>query len=206
MPNHSFVRPTRSAAAFGAGNPDRVDDDRLLRTRFDRRLVDGLEVTRVRTGAIHAEERNPHALLRCERDCVDDPFEHRLSVDAERCELQVGDRRFDHARLNTELDEGLDVRLHRAREAPDLGVQAGVANQLDRAPVVFRNPWETGFDALDPELVETARELELVLGTEHHADGLLAVAERRVVEADLRVEAMGIVQLAGPESHRKSSG
>jgi isopropylmalate/homocitrate/citramalate synthase len=55
-------------------------------------------------------------------------------------------------------------------------------------------------------LVEPARELELVLRAEHDADGLLAVAQRRVVEADLRVEAVRIVQMAGPERHRKSSG
>ena len=195
--------PDEIGHRLGARDPDRVDDDRLVRTGFDRRLVDGLEVPRVRTRAVHAEERDRHALLDCERDRVDDPLEHRLAVDTERCELQVGDRRLDHARLDAELDESLDVRVHRTRETPDLRVQSGIADQLDRVPVVFRDARKAGLDPLDAELVETARELELVLGTEHDPDRLLAVAQRRVVEADLRGEAMRIVELAGPERSSK---
>ena len=108
-----FRAPDQVGHGFGARDPDRVDDDRLVRTGFDRRLVDGFEVPRVRTRAVHAEEGDRHALLDRERDRVDDSLEHRFSVDTERCELQVRDRRFDHARLDTELDESLHVRVHR---------------------------------------------------------------------------------------------
>ena len=85
---------------------------------------------------------------------------------------------------DAELDERLEVGGHRAREAPDLGVQAGLRDQLDRAPVVVGDAREAGLDPVDPELVEQPRDLELLLRVEHDADGLLAVAQRRVVEAD----------------------
>ena len=55
---------------------------RLLRARFDRRLVYGLEVPPIRTCPVHAEERDRHALLDCERDRIDDSLEHRLAIDA----------------------------------------------------------------------------------------------------------------------------
>ena len=94
---------------------------------------------------------------------VDDPLEHRLAVDAERLELQIRDRRLDHARPDAELDERLHVSLDGAREAPDLRVQPCVADQLDGAPVVRGDARKPGLDPLDAELVEPARELELVL-------------------------------------------
>ena len=83
-----------------------------------------------------------------------------------------------------ELDERLEVGRHGAREAPDLGAQAGGRDQLDRLPVVGRDAREAGLDPVDAELVEQPGDLELLLGVEHDADGLLAVAQRRVVEAD----------------------
>ena len=115
----------------------------------------------------------------------DDPLEHRLTVDAERFELQVRDRRLDHARADLELDERFHVGLDRAGEAPDLGVQTGVADQLYSTPVILRDARKAGFDPLDPQLVEPACELELVFGIEHDPHGLLAVAKRRVVEPDV---------------------
>ena len=85
---------------------------------------------------------------------------------------------------DAELDERLHVGLHRAREAPHLGPQPCGDDQLDGAVVVLRDPREPGLDAVDPGRVERARELELLLRPEDDADRLLAVAERRVVQAD----------------------
>ena len=44
-------------------------------------------------------------------------LEHRLARHAERTQLAVGDRALDHARRDAELEERLDVGLHRLREA-----------------------------------------------------------------------------------------
>src|SRR3954451_8547163 len=186
---------------LGCCDPKRVDHVDLGSAGLDGRLVDRLEVGGVRTRPVDAEERHADALLRGERDGPDDALEHRLAVDAERSELQVGDRRLDHARADTELDERLHVSLDSAREPPDLRGQAGVTYQLDRAPVIGGHAWKAGFDPLDPELVQAACELQLVFRREYDADRLLAVAERCVVEADLRVESMAFVDLAGPERH-----
>jgi hypothetical protein len=192
---------------FRGRDAEGVDDDDLLRAGFDRRLVDGLEIGWVGASAVDAEERDADPLLGSERDGVDDPLEHRLAIDAERVELEVGDRRLDHARADAELDERFDVGLDGAREAPDLGGETGVADQLDGAPVVRGHTRKAGLDPLDAELVQPSRQLELVLGREDDADGLLAVAQRGVVKADLRLEGVRVVDPAGPEGHaRKSSG
>src|SRR5262249_27061149 len=94
------------------------------------------------------------------------------------------------------------VGLDRAREPPDLGRETRLANQLDRAPVVGGDAREAGLDPLDTECVEPSCELELIVGAEHDADRLLAVAQRRVVEADLGVEPIRVVDAAGPELGR----
>ena len=128
-----------------------------------------------------------------------DPLEHLLARDADRIELEVGDRRLDHRGLDAELDEELEVGRHRAREAPDLGAQPGAGDQLDGAPVVLRDAREAGLDPLDPEPVEQPRDLELLLGREDDADGLLAVAQRRVVQADLAADREPVVERARPD-------
>ena len=187
---------------LGGCDADRVDHHDLLRASLDRGLVDRLEVVRVRARAIDPEECDGDPLFHGKGDRIDDPFEHRFAVDAERLELEAGDRRLDHARADSELGESLHVGIDRPRESPDLRVEARSENQLHRTPIVGGDAWESRFDPFDAELVETTRELELVLGTEHHSDGLLTVAKRGVVEADVRLEGVGLVQLAGPESHR----
>src|SRR5262249_11163144 len=67
------------------------------------------------------------------------------------------------------------------------------------APVVVGDPREPRLDPVDPELVEQPRDLELLLGIEHDADRLLAVAERRVVEPHAAADAIRVAQRAGPD-------
>ena len=101
---------------------------------------------------------------------------------------------------DAELDEQPRGRPGTAREKPQISAsQAGGGDQLDRAPVVVGDAREAGLDPVDAELVEQPRDLELLLGVEHDADGLLAVAQRRVVEADVPAEAVRVVQRAGPD-------
>ena len=193
---------------LGRGDPERVHDDDLLGAGLDRAAVDLLVEAGIGAGRVDAEERGVDPVLGGEAHRVGDPPEHLLAADADRVELEVGDRRLDHRGAHAELDERLEVGGDRAREAPDLGAQAGGGDQLDRAPVVVRDAGEARFDPVDPELVERARDLELLLRVEHDADRLLAVAERRVVQADRAAEAERVVELAGPDqvAHRKSSG
>src|SRR5581483_1413619 len=83
--------------------------------------------------------------------------------------------------------------------APHLRLEAGARDQLDRAPVVGGHAREARFDPLDAEPVEEARDLELLLRVEHDADGLLAVAQRRVVQTDAAADRVAVVQGAGPD-------
>src|SRR5262249_10528487 len=101
-----------------------------------------------------------------------------------------------------ELDERLDVCPHGPREPPDLCLELGVADELDRACVIHRDAREAGLDAVDSRRVECACDLELLLRRENDADCLLTVSKRRVVETDgdprLRLERLG-VQVARPD-------
>ena len=119
-----------------------------------------------------------------------DPLEHRVARHADRLELGVRDRRLDHRVSDTELDERFQVGRDRAGEAPHLGAQAGPGDELHRIPVVLRHAREAGLDAVDAEVVEQARDLELLLGVEHDADRLLAVAQGGVVQPHAAADAV----------------
>ena len=88
-----------------------------------------------------------------------------------------------------------------AREKPQISAsQPGAGDQPDRLPVVGRDAREARLDPVDPELVEQARDLELLLRVEDDADRLLAVAQGRVVEPDAAAErGSGSFSDAGPD-------
>ena len=69
----------------------------------------------------------------------------------------------------------------------------------DGVPVVLGDARKPRLDAVDPEVVQQTGDLQLLLGVEHHADRLFAVAKGRVVEADRAAEPVGIVELACPD-------
>ena len=73
----------------------------------------------------------------------------------------------------------------RQRAKPQISeLKFGFEDALDGLRVFIRNAGETRLDASDAELGELAGDLELVVGREADAGRLLAVAQRRVVEAD----------------------
>ena len=181
------------------GDAERVHDCHLLCTRLDGGLVHPTVEVRLGAGRVDAEEGSPDPVLAREAHGVRDALEHLLPGDADRLELQVGDRRLDHRRLDTELDEELEVGRHRAREAPDLGRQAGAGDQLDCPPVLLGDARKARLDPLDAQSVEQPRDLELLLGREDDADGLLPVAQGRVVEADLPTDPETVVERPGPD-------
>ena len=193
---------------LGSGDADRVDDDDLARARLDGAVVRRVQEVAIRPGSVDAEVRDHHPALGRERDGAGDPVEHRLATHAERAQLQIRDGRLDDARGQPQLHERLHVGRHRAREAPHLGVEVGGCDAADRLAILVGDAREAGLDALDAERVDEPGDLQLVLGREHDADGLLAVAQGRVVEADLRGEAKAVVDRSGPEvgHQRKSSG
>ena len=108
--------------------------------------------------------------------------------------LASRDRRLDHARLHAELDQRLYVGGDRAREAPDLGVEAGAGDQLDR---VASRPAETRGKPASIRSIPSASiaraSSSFCSRVEDDADGLLAVAQRRVVEADRAADRVRLV-------------
>ena len=122
---------------LGRRDPERVDDTELARTCLDRACVDALVEVRICTRRIDADEGGVDSMLRGERHRRGDPAEHLLARNADRVELEVGDRRLDHGCTDAELDQRLEVGGHRPRKAPDLGAQAGAGDQLHGIPIVL---------------------------------------------------------------------
>ena len=162
----------------------RVDDDGLACTRLDRGGVGALEEAEVGTGAVDAEVRDGDVVLRGERDGLADPRQHLVAVDAVCLQLEVGHGGFDHGMPDAELDERLDVGLDCPREAPDLSAQPRLGDEPDGAGVVLGHARKPRLDTVDPERVKQPCDLKLLLRIERDADRLLAVTERRVVQAD----------------------
>ena len=106
-----------------------------------------------------------------------------------------GDERVDPRPFGVShsLPSRLDISLVAPRETADDGdvtvlvdgVSDGFGNGLDRLEVVFGRGGEPGLDDVHAELRELARDVELLLGGEGGAGGLLAVAERGVEDADV---------------------
>jgi hypothetical protein len=213
---HAVAHPLSRAPhelghGLGRGDPQRVDDDDLPRSRLHGLPVDALVEVGRRARRVDAEEGGVDPLLGGEAHGGSDPPEHRLARHADGGQLEVRDRRLDHRGRHTQLHERLEVGRHRAREAPDLRSQSRLRDQLHGVPVVLGDAREPGLDALDAERVEEPRDLELLLRAEHDADGLLAVSQRRVVQPNAPPDSVRLVDGAGPDeavSHsvRKSSG
>jgi hypothetical protein len=188
--------------SLGRGDAERVHDGDLGCARLDRGLIGASEELAVGARGVDAEEAHPDAVLARESNRLRDALQHRLAGDAQRPQLPVGDGALDHRCLDAKLDECLDVGRHGAGEPPHLRAEPRRGDQLDSSPVVLRHPREPRLDAVDARGVERAGDLELVLGREDDADRLLAVAQRRVVEADrdggLRPE-RPLVDVAGPD-------
>src|SRR5487761_1441804 len=177
---------------------ERVDDDDLACACLDGRRVDAVVELGLRARRVDAEERCVDVVLGGEAHRLRDAAEHRVAVDADGVELQVGDRRLDHRGADAELAQRFEVGRDGAGEAPHLGAQAGAGDELDRVPVVLRHARESRLDAIDAELVEQACDFELLLRVEDDADGLLAVAQRRVVQADMPADDMAVVEAPCP--------
>ena len=169
---------------LGRGDPERVDDDDLLRAGLDRRRVDLLVEVEVGARRVDAEERGVDPVLGGEAHRVGDPLEHLLAGDADRVELEVGDRRLDHrgarrrARRAPRGRPGPRARSPRSRRAGRR--RRSARRRASRRPRRAGSPPRSGRSRAR----RAPRDLELLLGVEHDADRLLAVAERRVVEAD----------------------
>ena len=85
--------------------------------------------------AVDAEEGDVDPVLGGEARSRRDPLEHRLARDAERLELQVGDRRLDHASRSTPSSTSASTSAGTAREKPQTSAsQARVRDQLGPRP------------------------------------------------------------------------
>ena len=184
-------------------DPDRVDDDDLLGAGLDRRLVGAPVEVELGPRGVDAEERDLDA--------------RRRSRTRPRCgSARASSRARPRAPASFASEIGLSITdagtpsstsastsACTAREKPQTSARSPAALiELDRAPVLGRDAREARLDPVDPGGVERDGDLELLLRRQDDADRLLAVAQRRVVEADdavrLRIE-RHLVETARPD-------
>jgi hypothetical protein len=79
-------------------------------------------------------------------------------------------------------------------------MQTGVPDQLDGTPVFVGDARKSRLDALHAQVVERASDGELLLRIEHYADGLLAVPQGRIVEADGAADVHRLVEASRPDA------
>jgi hypothetical protein len=116
-------------------------------------------------------------------DRIDSALAHFLAGEAVGVELDVAGGNLDDGGPYAQTNQSIQVFLDGTRKAPDFGLQPGLQNQLDGLAVLGRDPGKAGFDAAHAHFVQLAGEGQLLLRVEHHADGLLTVAQGSVVEA-----------------------
>src|SRR5215213_4701162 len=97
------------------------------------------------------------------------------------------------------FEQSLHVGAQGAREAPDLGAETCLLDQLDRAAILRRHARKPCLDPVDPKVVEPVSDLELLLGIEHDPDRLFAVAKRGVVQANGAADRDLVVDVPGPD-------
>ena len=201
---------------LGCGDPKRVDDGKLLCTRFDCGPVDVGKKEWIRPGAVDAKEAHGDVVGDGMFHCGHHPPHHGVPIHAVCRQLAVAQRRLDDRGVHAELEQLLDIGWHRPREAPDLGLQLRGHDQLIGFHIIVRHSREAGLDAVDAKAVEGDGDGELVVRGQHHTNGLLTVSQRCVVDPNLAtLERAGIdgalVDVAGPDEgaidhERKSSG
>src|SRR5262249_7150304 len=164
---------------------DRIDDGDFIGARVDRRAVDVAQIAEVAARAVHCEEvdaLDPLVLGVFHR--ADHIAHDLLAGEAEGLHLHVAGGDLAEEIARAELEMRVDVGLQAAREAPDFGAQVGGEDALDRLRVFLRDAGEARLDTANAKLGELAGDLEFIVGGKANARRLLAVAQRRVVEAN----------------------
>ncbi len=182
--NPLAARNHHRSGGFGSDDAERVDQRHLLCPGPDRCLVHILHERGLGAGAVDPEPAHVDVVLGGELDGGDDAGQDLVAVHPVGGQLAVADRRFDDGSLHAEREEQLDVGRDGPGESPDLGVEVLGHDQLIGLLVAGRDHWEPGFDAVDAQAVECPGDDQFVLWGEHDPYGLLAVAKRRVVEAN----------------------
>ena len=81
----------------------------------------------------------------------------------------------DHAHIG--IKAGLSILSHDAREAADLGLEAGFGDLPDAVKLAFGGYGKTGLDNVYTEFVKLLGDLELLLLGERYTGSLLAISE-----------------------------
>ena len=174
----------------GDGVADRVGDVDDLRPGIDAALDDGVDEVRVGAGGVHWAELHVARVAR-------GVLHHRLGLGqhllAVLAELM---RHLDVAAVDEDVDAGIlgfldgvpggvDIGLDGAGEGADGGAADLARDHLDSLEVAGRGAGEARLDDVDAELFELPGDLELLLGGEGDAGGLLAVSQGGIEDVDL---------------------
>ena len=99
----------------------------------------------------------------------------------------------------------IDIRLHTARESPNLRIEPSRQYTPDSLGVLGRNPGETRLDPADTELRQFYRDIKFLIRGKTNTHRLFAIAKRGVVKPNSFVAGKAAlnrlerIDLAGPD-------
>jgi hypothetical protein len=126
-------RPDLSHQVFdrlGRTGTDRIDDRHFGGSRVEGRLIGGAEELQVAARTVHRKEQHPHTVVDSVAHGFADALQHNLAGEAIRGDFDVTGGNLDQGLLDSELDQGVQIRFDGARKAPDLGLQPSLDNTL----------------------------------------------------------------------------
>jgi hypothetical protein len=98
--------------------------------------------------------------------------------------LNIGGRNEDMHHAHIGIKAGLNIFYHNAREAADLGLQAGFGDLPDAVKLAFGGYGKSRLDNIHAEFVKLPGDLELLLLGERYARSLLAIPKSGVENTD----------------------
>jgi hypothetical protein len=103
------------------------------------------------------------------------------------------------------IKAGLGILFHNAREAADLGLQAGPGDLPDAVKLALGGYWKTGLDNIHAEFVKLPGNLELLIQGKRYSRSLLAIPKSGVKNADFFInKRANVVEDDSPQSFRVS--
>ena len=191
---------------FGAADADGVHDDEFAGAGVESVFVKAAEGIEFGARAVDGEEGDFDAVLDGVGNGIGGAALGFFGSEAVGFQFDGAGGSFDDGGAGAEAQKFVHIGANGAGEAPDFGFKAGVGDEFERFGVVGGDARKAGFDALDAERIQRAGDFQFLRRGKNDADGLLAVAERGVVEMDgFRLREGGadfgaLVEIADPDA------
>src|SRR5260370_26956102 len=168
--------------SFRTASADRVDNDDFGGTGFQRSEINLFQKFGVGARAVKGKKSDPNGAPSSEGNRTIHASENFIAADAVGPEFNIAGRSFYHGGSEAETDEFFNISLNCTGKTPELGAETSLEHELDGFGIVSGYARKSCFDATYAESIELTSNFELLLRRQDNTDGLLAVAQSRIVK------------------------